>query len=67
MIKKELQGMEFMNKNKGTPNNQESDSILSGYDINDIKLSIQETNRVIEKFAIDKEGIEQDKKMKNKI
>ena len=62
MVKKELQDMEFIGKNNAIPNDQESDSTHFEYDINDIKQSIQETNKVIEKFAIDKEGIEKDKK-----
>jgi hypothetical protein len=64
MIEKELQDTKLMDRNNGTPDDQESDTTLFGYDINDIKLSIQETNRAIEKLAIDKERIEKDKKNK---
>ena len=44
-----------MDKTIDTLNNQESNPILFEYDINDIRRSIQETIRAIEKFANDRE------------
>jgi len=48
-----------MDKVSNTSNDQESHSMSLEYDINDVKLSIQEANRVIEKFAFDR-GAEKD-------
>jgi hypothetical protein len=46
---------EFMDKNSYTLNDNEPHLMILEYDINDIKLSIQETIGAIEKFAFDRE------------
>jgi hypothetical protein len=45
-------------------NDRESHPILAEYDIDDIRLSIQETIRVIEKFIFDREIIKKQVKIK---
>ena len=48
---------EFMNEISNTLSDHESHPILLEYDIDDIRLSIQETVRAIEKFISDREVI----------